>query len=195
MKQVARKTWYPLLLLAVALALPAAAIVHSPDAPMAPPANMMYDEKPGDRVGYLWLDGHWTWDGAHYVWTAGHWIKDRPGYHWIAETWAQTGHKWHATPGHWELNLAPPPTAKEVQEMETGTVETDSDKQDEEKDAADKDEVDNNADATPVKDAAQSTSTKKPTAAAPHHPHRKPVKKPVKPDYTDQSQYPRIIHH
>lgn len=200
-----RRTWYPFLLIAASLALPATASMAPvvDDAPTAPPSDVRYDVKIGKRPGYTWVQGHWTWDGTHYIWVAGRWIRNRPGYHWVADAWAQSGEKWHDTPGHWVINLAPQAVVEDQVDAPDADApvhaETPASAQPDagvapEPEAAAQDETPK--DDTAVKD----DSTKKDAAAPPakpsQHPHAKrPVKKPAPaPDYHDQAQWPFIIH-
>ncbi len=185
-----RKTWYPLLILAASLGLPAAALVAPvvADAPTAPPSDVKYDEKVGKRADYTWVQGHWTWDGTHYVWNAGHWIKNRPGYHWIADSWAQSGNKWHDTPGHWQLNVAQQP----VVEDEVDAPDSDMPPAETSIAAPDSEPAANAAPAE--KENTDATAANKPSAKATTHPHHVVHKAPPTPNYSDKSQWPFVQH-
>ena len=36
---------------------------------------------PRPDAGYVWREGHWTWNGYRNVWVAGHWVRAYPDYH------------------------------------------------------------------------------------------------------------------
>jgi hypothetical protein len=31
------------------------------------------EARPAPRAGWIWVDGHWRWNGRRYVWIRGHW--------------------------------------------------------------------------------------------------------------------------
>ena len=80
---------------------PVPALSHF-DAPTPPPEKPVYEVEQGDRKGYLWANGYWSWNGKQHVWQSGRWIKQRSGYVWVGDTWAHRGAMWHLYPGHWE---------------------------------------------------------------------------------------------
>jgi hypothetical protein len=53
----------------------------------APPAEQV-EVEPAVRAGYIWVRGHWVWNGARYAWIRGHYEVVRAGHAWV--------------PGHWE---------------------------------------------------------------------------------------------
>src|SRR5690606_8432808 len=45
----------------------------------APPPPRRVAARPrAPRYDAVWVEGHWTWNGARYVWTAGRWERRRP---------------------------------------------------------------------------------------------------------------------
>jgi hypothetical protein len=67
----------------------------------APPAAKV-TAPPTPKVGYVWSQGYWNWNGKAYVWTEGSWVAvAEPAKKWIPPTWTQEGTKWYFTAGHW----------------------------------------------------------------------------------------------
>ena len=68
-------------------------------------------QPPPDRVevigvapgaGYVWVGGHWSWQGNDFGWTPGHWVAVERGYrHWVPGHWQQRRHRWYWVEGHW----------------------------------------------------------------------------------------------
>ena len=97
--------------LAVALsALPAlpACVVHEevvtePDVVVArePPPEQAEQPGPAPGTEYLWIRGHWIWNGAEWVWRRGHWEVRRAGFEWIPGHWAKRPAGWVWVEGHW----------------------------------------------------------------------------------------------
>jgi hypothetical protein len=71
------------------------------DITVAPPAPRVV-AVPAPRRGYVWVPGHWRWNGHRHVWVDGHWVRERVGYHWVPAQWVQVGPRWHFVPGYWE---------------------------------------------------------------------------------------------
>lgn len=63
---------------------------------------------PGETVttspgaDYVWIRGHWRWNGAEYVWVRGHWAVRRPGMVWVPGHWARRADAWVWIEGHWQ---------------------------------------------------------------------------------------------
>ena len=82
---------------AAVVVAPAPIVVARPPPPVrveaVPPA-------PGDM--YVWLPGHWRWDGREYQWDAGHY-EARPARAavWIPDEWVARRGQWVLRPGHW----------------------------------------------------------------------------------------------
>lgn len=36
---------------------------------------------PRPDAGYVWQNGHWTWNGHRNVWVAGHWVRTYPEHY------------------------------------------------------------------------------------------------------------------
>ncbi len=90
------------LILAFALAAMSAGCTTVTYVPKDPPAakNEVRPTKPGPK--YVWVDGHWKWNGHNHVWVKGHWVKGKTGKTWIKGHWKRTsrGHVWVS--GHWK---------------------------------------------------------------------------------------------
>ena len=55
---------------------------------------------PGPR--YVWVKGHYRWDGRDYDWTPGHWERPPRGYHsWESGRWAHDRQGWYYVEGRW----------------------------------------------------------------------------------------------
>src|SRR5262249_61903096 len=52
------------------------------------------------RPGYLWIGGHWAWNGG-WVWAPGYYEVERPGYLWVGGVWTTHGGGSHWVPGYW----------------------------------------------------------------------------------------------
>jgi hypothetical protein len=85
---------------AVSLPLPSAAAVDI-SVNIAPPAPR-YEVVPGPRAGYVWVPGHWQWNGRRYYWTAGFWERGRPGYAFHRPEWVQRDGRWHYEARRWD---------------------------------------------------------------------------------------------
>ncbi|HEX4260533.1 MAG TPA: YXWGXW repeat-containing protein [Acetobacteraceae bacterium] len=57
---------------------------------------------PAPAPGYVWIRGHWRWNGARYVWIGGHYLA-RPVAvtGWVPAHWANRAGRWVWVPGHW----------------------------------------------------------------------------------------------
>ncbi len=95
------KTRMKTLILAFALAALSAGCTTVTYVPSDPPParNEVRPSKPGPK--YVWVDGHWKWNGHRYVWVKGHWVKGQQGKTWVSGHWKTTprGHVWVS--GHW----------------------------------------------------------------------------------------------
>lgn len=69
----------------------------------APPAVKESAPPMPSKVGYVWSDGYWNWNGSTYEWAEGSWVEVvEASKKWIGPTWTQEGTKWYFTAGHWE---------------------------------------------------------------------------------------------
>lgn len=69
---------------------------------IAPPAPRVEYRGYPPAVGYLWIEGYWSWGGVRYVWVPGRWVAPRPGYVWIPHRWDRDGDRWRHDGGRWE---------------------------------------------------------------------------------------------
>lgn len=67
---------------------------------VAPPPPR-YEVMPPARHGYVWVPGHWQWQGHGHVWVNGYYLRERPGYHYTQPRWQRQGHGWAYVPGGW----------------------------------------------------------------------------------------------
>ena len=70
--------------------------------------------------GYVWIAGHWSWNGQAWVWIAGQWqMPPQPSAIWSPGHWVQTPGGWIWADGTWVIpagasasaTLPPPPPA------------------------------------------------------------------------------------
>jgi hypothetical protein len=70
----------------------------------APPADR--SETPPAQPGpqYVWVAGHYSWDGNDFQWHSGAWAQPPNGYHtWAPGAWQQTGTaNWVYVEGQWQ---------------------------------------------------------------------------------------------
>lgn len=64
----------------------------------APPPPRV--EQPGPRAGFVWIPGHWNWNGR-WDWSAGHWERARASQIWVQGTWELRGGRYVWVDGHW----------------------------------------------------------------------------------------------
>ncbi|MFQ5706200.1 MAG: hypothetical protein ACE5HO_02055 [bacterium] len=55
--------------------------------------------KPGPN--FVWVGGHWKWNGRTYVWASGQWVKKRKGQVWVPGHWRHTKRGYVWVKGHW----------------------------------------------------------------------------------------------
>lgn len=85
---------------AVVMSGAAQALTASVFVGVAPPPPR-YEVMPQARYGYVWVPGHWQWQGHGHVWVNGYYLRERPGYHYVQPQWQQQGHGWAYVPGGW----------------------------------------------------------------------------------------------
>lgn len=78
-----------------AQAVTASVYVH-----VAPPAPR-YEVVAPARHGYVWVPGHWQWQGHGHVWVNGYYVRERAGYHYNQAQWHRHGDRWAYAPGGW----------------------------------------------------------------------------------------------
>ncbi len=138
------------------------------DAPMAPPAEPVYEVDAGERPGYIHVNGYWKWTGDNFMWMPSRWLEEREGFVWVADSWAQRGKKWHLNPGHWEVD-----ETGEHAVMPQSVPETTSEMVEEE------------TTSEPVATDSKKAGKAKKIARMKHR----------GPNYRDTNQWPRVIHH
>ena len=67
---------------------------------VAPPVEVV-EEVPPPRPGFIWVRGHWRWNGSAHEWERGHWEAERVGYRYVQPRWEHVGEEWHFTAGFW----------------------------------------------------------------------------------------------
>jgi WXXGXW repeat (2 copies) len=67
-----------------------------------PPPAARVEVVPAPRVGYVWAQGYWLWDGHRHIWRKGHWEAERPGQRYVAARWIETPEGWRFVRAHWE---------------------------------------------------------------------------------------------
>jgi len=89
------------LLITLALAGLGAGCSTASYVPDPPPALRSEVRPPQPGPNFVWVDGHWKWNGHRYAWVDGHWVKGKSGKQWVDGHWKKTpkGHVWVA--GHW----------------------------------------------------------------------------------------------
>jgi len=80
------------------VALPAAAEVFIRIAP--PPPRV--ERVPPPRHGFVWVPGHWDWNGRRHVWVHGTWLRERHGYRYVEPAWVERDGRWQMERGRWE---------------------------------------------------------------------------------------------
>ncbi len=86
--------------LALLAGLAGPALAQPAYAPLPPPRPENVPPPPGSQ--YIWVAGHWHWNGAQYVWKRGHYVLRPARYSaWVPEHWAMRGGAWVWVPGHW----------------------------------------------------------------------------------------------
>ena len=79
-------------------------VIEQPPPPVvvrvAPPPEYV-EEVPPPRPGFIWVRGHWRWNGAAHEWERGHWEAERVGYRYARPRWERIGEEWHFTAGFW----------------------------------------------------------------------------------------------
>ncbi len=66
-----------------------------------PPPPVRYETMPPPRVGYLWVEGYWNWNGGAHVWVPGHWVRARSGYEYAQPRWQEVPNGWELNRGGW----------------------------------------------------------------------------------------------
>ncbi|HXX39199.1 MAG TPA: YXWGXW repeat-containing protein [bacterium] len=71
-------------------------------APGPPPGPIYERVPPRPAPGWVWVGGHWAWNGARWVWIRGYWAQV-PRYRtaWVPGHWAHRAGGWVWIEGHW----------------------------------------------------------------------------------------------
>lgn len=80
-----------------AIPVTASAVVIVREAPPQPRS----ETTPPPRHGYIWVGGHWDWQGRHHQWVQGSWMRERRGYQYNPSTWVERDGRWHLERGQW----------------------------------------------------------------------------------------------
>ena len=81
--------------------------VQSPPRPVtvreAPPATDYAVEvaPAAPRTGYVWIKGHWHYNGARWIWRPGRYEASRRGARWVPAHYEGRGGAYYYVPGHW----------------------------------------------------------------------------------------------
>jgi hypothetical protein len=67
----------------------------------APPPPR-HEVVPHARSGYIWVAGHWDWNGRRNVWVRGKWERNRNGYVYHPTVWEQRDGRWVMERGGWQ---------------------------------------------------------------------------------------------
>jgi hypothetical protein len=68
--------------------------------PSQPPPPVQV-ESPGNRPGYLWVQGYYQWGNGQYQWTPGHWERERANMMWQPGRWEARGNEYYWVEGSW----------------------------------------------------------------------------------------------
>lgn len=67
-----------------------------------PPAEIEEEVGPCPGVNYVWIKGHWQWDGIRWVRVHGQWVaRPNAGAVWMPGYWVRDKHHWRWTEGYW----------------------------------------------------------------------------------------------
>jgi hypothetical protein len=68
-------------------------------APPPPPREVI---PAAPQPGYVWIEGHWQWNGVRYVWVGGYYVAPRVGFAWVPHRWWRGPRgRWHYGAGYW----------------------------------------------------------------------------------------------
>jgi hypothetical protein len=92
-----KSAWFLLCVFGVLLL--ASCMVARPAVAPPPLKNEVRKAQPGPN--FVWISGHWKWNGGRYVWMSGHWEKARKNQAWVSGHWQQRGRHYVYVKGHW----------------------------------------------------------------------------------------------
>ena len=86
----------------------------SGEAHVAGPAIVVESDPPPPRYeavvvrpGFVWITGHWNWNGGQWVWLSGHYERERAGYAWEPGRWEMRGNRHVWVEGTWRASATP----------------------------------------------------------------------------------------
>lgn len=86
----------------LALTLGMVGIAAAQGYPPPPPPQTEGPPPPPPGARYVWVGGHWHWNGVRYVWRPGHYVVRQAGYHeFVPGHWAPRGGGWVWIPDGW----------------------------------------------------------------------------------------------
>lgn len=94
------KQFVPAVFLSIALLAPSAfsqVVIR-----VAPPPPVVEHPGPVPHRGYVWVSGHYRWNGRRYVWVPGHYMRPpRPGAVWVPDRYERRGNGYVYIRGYW----------------------------------------------------------------------------------------------
>lgn len=89
-----------------ALGIAAADQAHADVFVVVRPPVMRYEPLPPPPPGpprtWIWLPGHWVWNGRGYVWVPGYYVRRPPRYvGWVPGRWVPRHSGWIWVDGYW----------------------------------------------------------------------------------------------
>lgn len=58
------------------------------------------------RPGFVWIGGHYNWNGSAWVWAGGHYERERVGYVWAPGQWQVQGRRRVWVEGRWNASAS-----------------------------------------------------------------------------------------
>lgn len=80
----------------------------------APPPLRSEHRSAAPAAHFLWVDGHWRWDGHRHQWEPGHWVEPRQGESHVAARWVNENGTWVYHPSRWQRAQSVAPVAVAV---------------------------------------------------------------------------------
>ena len=75
---------------------------YVPPPPVGPPPAVRELPPHQPSPAYVWLGGHWDWDGARYFWQHGRWVVAPQGQVWEGPRWVHNSKRgWVLIEGRW----------------------------------------------------------------------------------------------
>jgi hypothetical protein len=75
-----------------------------------PPPTVIVERTPAPGPGYVWIAGHWDWDGRGWVWHNGSWqLPPQASAQWSPGHWMKSSQGWAWADGAWIVPTPPPP--------------------------------------------------------------------------------------